>query len=61
MLKAREEAEVELRTDILEFGLDAFPPIVVAPDLDYPGIVLILAVRPEGPSFQKAISWRETA
>jgi len=30
-------------------------------NLDGPGIVLIMVVRPEGPSFQKAISWRETA
>jgi len=33
MLKAREEAEAELRTDILEYGLDAFPLVVVAPNL----------------------------
>jgi len=33
MLKARKEAEAELKKDIVENGLNAFPLVVVAPDL----------------------------
>jgi len=33
MLKARKEAEAELRKDIAEKGLNAFPLVVIAPDL----------------------------
>ncbi len=48
MLRAREEAEAELRTDILEYGLEAFPLVVVAPNLQLGinGLVQAFGVGP---------------
>jgi amino acid transporter len=48
MLKAREEAEAELRADILEYGLDAFPLVVFAPNLQVGinGLVQAFGVGP---------------
>ncbi len=48
MLKTREEAEAELRTDILEYGLEAFPLVVVAPNLQI-GIHALIQAFGVGP------------
>jgi amino acid transporter len=60
MLKAREEAESELRGDISQYGLKAFPLVVVAPNIEV-GVNMLVQAFGIGPLKANTIllNWAE--